>query len=137
MHKRINILFTIFFAWSALFGALGGLLICIHESFQAHVVVEDHEGECETSYAASKSSDPRLEESNTCLDIEIDTIQTNLAKPQVSTSNHLLVAANFLEKTNFDFSPALRELAPDLQPQASPALTAVSVQTVQLAQLRI
>jgi hypothetical protein len=137
MHKRINILFSILFACSALFGAMGGLLICIHENFQTHVVVEDHEGECETSYAASKSSDPRLEESDTCLDIEIDTIQTNLAKPQVSTSNHLLVAANFLEKTNFDFSPALRELASELQPQASPALTAVSVQTVQLAQLRI
>ncbi len=136
-QKRINILFLILFSWNALFGAVGGLLICIHDDMQMHAEMgEKDEDACDTAHALSETPRPRLEASENCLDIEFDSVQTVLVKTEHADFDHHISHIVF-DETNFDFGLTLRELAPDLQAQAPPALTAVSVQTVQLTQLRI
>jgi hypothetical protein len=136
-QKRINILFLILFSWNALFGAVGGLLICIHQSLQVHADVgQKNIEECETVCDSSDSSLQNLEAAENCLDVELDALQMILVKTEHTDFDYRISPLR-IHETNFDFGLTLRELAPDVQAQAPPSLTAVSVRTVQLTQLRI
>jgi hypothetical protein len=136
-QKRINIICLIIFSWSALIGATGGLLICIHDDMRMHAEVgEKAQDACDTAHASSETPRPSLEAKQNCLDIEFETVQTVLVKTEQFNLDHNCSHFAF-EDTNFDFGLILWELAPDCQAQAPPGLTSVSVRTVKLTQLRI
>jgi hypothetical protein len=136
-QKRINILFLTLFSWNALFGAVGGLVICIHQSLQVHAEVgQINKEECKTARVASEPSLQNLATTENCLDVELDAAHTVLFKTEHADFDYL-ISPLLIHETNFDFGLTLRELATDIQAQAPPALTAVSVHTVQLTQLRI
>jgi hypothetical protein len=137
-QKKINILFLTLFSWNALFGAVGGLLICIHDDLRMHSDLgQKNEAACETAHASCESSQHNISAAEHCMDIELDAIQSVLVKSEHSDLDHQNTSTLLIPDPNFNFGLTLRELAPDLQAQAPPGLTPVSVHTVQLTQLRI
>ncbi|MDF3128681.1 hypothetical protein P0Y35_05685 [Kiritimatiellaeota bacterium B1221] len=136
--KRISILYLILFTWNTLFGAVGGLLICIHEDFHFHSQVAPKlDAHCETVHAPHAPSPALVASEKNCLDIELDAAQTLLVKPEHTDFTPLLNYPLLVEVWNFDSLITLRELAPALHAQAPPEQTADSVHIVQLTQLRI
>jgi hypothetical protein len=136
-HKAIRILFLVLFSWNALFSAVGGVLICIHDDSQMHADVgQKNEADCETAHASCGTVQQNITAADHCLDLELDAVEAMWMKVDQS---HVPPLLTFRVSHTADFNSGLtlRELAPDCQPQAPPLLTDVSVYTVQLTQLRI
>ena len=60
------------FAWNAVFGAFGGLVLCIHENFDVHVDEDAAAGvPCSDSHEEADQAISCVDEDESCVDIEL------------------------------------------------------------------
>ncbi|WFB34500.1 hypothetical protein P3T73_10040 [Kiritimatiellota bacterium B12222] len=137
-YKRIIIPFLILFSWNAVFGAVGGLLLCIHEDLQMHSEVGlSGDADCETSTLASDFEASCLSAAETCVDVEIKAAISSLSRPDYSQFDGFINPFEYVGHLDTDLFFSLRENLFSVQPQAPPEVTAMSVHTVQMTQLRL
>lgn len=130
------------FAWNAVFGGVGGLLLCLHQSMALHPeIISGKVTDC-SSESVSRSAQPCCQpESESCLDVQLEAVdlpQMRLDEAQsisVSSALHALHSQTYeVVEQNF----TLREIAHIVQAQAPPeSLLDTSVLVAQTINLRL
>jgi hypothetical protein len=129
------------FAWNAVFGGVGGLLLCLHKSMALHPeLISGKVSDC-----APESVDPSAElsclsDEESCVDVELEAVelpQVRIDEAQsipVSSALYALHSAIY-EVVALNFT--LREIAHIVQAQAPPELLDTSVLVAQTVNLRL
>jgi len=129
------------FAWNAVFGGAGGLLLCLHQSMALHPeLISGKSFDCAPESVDQSAELKCISESESCLDVELEAIdlpQVRIDEVQsapVFNPLHALLSATF-EAVEQNFT--LREIAHVVQAQAPPELLDTSVLVAQTVNLRL
>lgn len=145
MKRKITVAALLsLFAWNAVFGGVGGLLLCLHKSMALHPeLISGKVSDC-----APESVDPSAElsclsDEESCVDVELEAVelpQVRLDEAQsisifsgLDTLHALHSATYEVVEQNF----TLREIAHVVQAQAPPELLDTSVLIAQTVNLRL
>jgi hypothetical protein len=107
------------FAWNALFGAFGGLLLCIHQDFGVHV--DDDAATCSGEHEQISEQASCAVVDQSCVDIELLAEQLPVVRLESDTSSlvpHVLLAilVDYLQAAE----PSLELVYQSIEPCASP-----------------
>jgi hypothetical protein len=96
MIRKVSILWLVsLFAWNALFGAFGGLLLCIHEGELHFESVTETAVTCVDNCVESSVHEYSVSEPETCIDIELSKLL--IVSPRVESGQSLAVAPIILD----------------------------------------
>tara|TARA_B100001971_G_scaffold135579_1_gene125227 strand:- start:8258 stop:8686 length:429 start_codon:yes stop_codon:yes gene_type:complete len=129
------------FAWNAVFGGVGGLLLCLHKSMALHPeMISGKVSDCAPESVDQSAELSCLSDEESCVDVELEAVdlpQVRLDEAQsapVFNPLHALLSATFeVVEQNF----TLREIAHIVQAQAPPELLDTSVLVAQTVNLRL
>lgn len=136
-RKVIIVWLTGLFAWNALFGAFGGLLLCIHEgALHLESAVEIEDG-CADGCDSFVAVDYQIAASESCLDIELSKVLVIAQRTDEGPFN--LVASPVLMSVLDTIEPifTLKEFAASHPTRAPPDILDTSVLVAQTHSLRI
>ena len=145
MKRKITVAALLsLFAWNAVFGGVGGLLLCLHKSMALHPeLISGKVSDC-----APESVDPSAElsclsDKESCVDVELEAVelpQVRIDEAQsisVSSGLHALHALHSATYEVVALNFTLREIAHVVQAQAPPELLDTSVLIAQTVNLRL
>ncbi|MDQ8195260.1 hypothetical protein QEH59_12545 [Coraliomargarita sp. SDUM461004] len=142
MKRKITVAALLsLFAWNAVFGGVGGLLLCLHQSMTLHPeLISGKVFDC-ASVSVDQSAELKcISESESCVDVELEAVdlpQVRLDEAQsapVFNPLHALLSTTFeVVEQNF----TLKEIAHIVQAQAPPELLDTSVLVAQTVNLRL
>ena len=142
MKSRLSIFWLLsLFAWNAIFGAFGAILLCLHEDLSVHLETGlDAKVDCAPGLSKTAVDFACVTGLQSCVDIELTGDELPTARlthtDSVSTSPVYLVATLPNSYWN-ESSLRLSQIENVVAPRAPPNTTNSSVQVVQLIQLRV
>ena len=127
-----------FFAWNAVFGGVGGLLLCLNKSSVLYSEVNSSKAsDCPPLCVSGLAEENGFSEDDSCVDLELKAVELPQVRIDKGESIPVLTALPFVApnvaKPNF----TLKEIAHIVQAQAPPELMDTSVLVAQTVNLRL
>jgi hypothetical protein len=127
-----------FFAWNAVFGGVGGLLLCLNKSSVLYSEMNSSKGsDCPPLCVSGLAEENGFSEDDSCVDLELKAVelpQVRIDKGQSApVLTALLCEVSDASIPNF----TLKEIAHIVQAQAPPELMDTSVLVAQTVNLRL
>lgn len=142
MKSKLSVVWLLsLFAWNAVFGAFGGLLLCLHEDLSLHLETGlDTKVDCAPGVPEGSVDFACITGLQSCVDIELT--GDELPTARLTHSDSFPKASLDLVATlpNFfwdESSLRLSQIENVVAPRAPPNTANASVQIVQLIQLRV
>lgn len=134
--KSISFCLLALFAWSSLFGAGDGLLMCLHSEGSSHVGESEQE-DCCHSESADSTEFHVDDECDDCTDVELNVSEVTSIRKDSSNgiSVSLVMISSSLMET--DGKSLLNLLSAKIRLRAPPGLTAKSVAIARQLVLRL
>jgi hypothetical protein len=127
-----------FFAWNAVFGGAGGLLLCLNKSSMLSPEFSTNEGsDCPPLCVSGLAEESAFSDEDSCVDFELKAVELPQVRIDKGKSAPTLVA---LQTAGADVSApnfTLQEIAHIVQAQAPPELLDTSVLVAQTVNLRL
>ncbi|MGZ0655835.1 hypothetical protein ACWPKS_09530 [Coraliomargarita sp. W4R72] len=129
------------FAWNAVFGAFGGILLCLHEDLSLHLETSfEAKVDCAPNSSVTSVDFACVSRLQYCVDIELT--GDELPTARLTPADSFPTSPVYLVATLPDFywnesSSRLSQIENVVAPRAPPNTTNASVQVVQLIQLRV
>lgn len=139
MCRKITVFaFLTLFAWNTVFGAVGGLLLCLHESLALHPeLISGKISDCKSPCVDQPTEEICLSDEESCLDVELEAVELPKVRidevQSMPTSSALHSAIPEISEQNF----TLRKIAHIVQARAPPELLNTSVLVTQTVVLRL
>ncbi len=138
-RKITTAAFLSLFAWNTVFGGVGGLLICLHQSMALHPeFISGKVSGCVSESDNQSAGSNCLSESESCVDVELE---ANNLPPQVRIDEvPSFPGSSALHSATFEVAErnfTLREIAYIIQARAPPELLDTSVLVAQTVNLRL
>jgi len=130
------------FAWNTVFGAVGGLLLCLHQSLTLHPeLISGKISDCapETTNRSTDGSTELtcLSDAESCVDVELEAVDLSQVRIDEVQSMPGFSALHRATPKILEPNFTLREIAHIVQAQAPPELLDTSVLVAQATNLRL
>ena len=139
--KLIIVWLLSLFAWNAVFGAFGGILLCLHEDLSVHLETGfDAKVDCVTDLSEDSVDFACVSSLQPCVDIELagDELPTaQLTQADSFPTVPVSLVATLPNSHWNESSLRLSQIKNVVAPRAPPVTTDASVKLVQLIQLRV
>lgn len=137
-RKIIAVALLSFFAWNALFGSVGGLLLCLNKSPVVSPEFSTNEGpDCPPLCVSGLAEENSFSDEDSCVDFELKAVELPQVRIDKGESTPALAviqcATSDVSVPNF----SLKEIAHFVQAQAPPELLDTSVLVAQTVNLRL
>jgi hypothetical protein len=129
------------FAWNAVFGGVGGLLLCLHQSMALHPeLISGKVSDCAPESVDQSTELSCLFDEESCVDVELEAVELPQVRLDEAQSILIFSALYALHSATYEVVEqnfTLREIAHVVQAQAPPELLDTSVLVAQTVNLRL
>ncbi len=127
-----------FFAWNAVFGGVGGLLLCLNKSSVLYSEMNSSKGsDCPPLCVSGLAEENGFSEDDSCVDLELKAVELPQVRIDKGESVLVLTALPFVAPNVAQPNFTLKEIAHIVQAQAPPELMDTSVLVAQTVNLRL
>ena len=139
MKRKITVAALLsFFAWNALFGGVGGLLLCVNKSSMFYPELISSKGsDCPTLCIGGLTEESGFSDEDSCLDIELKAVELPHVCIDKGEPAPALTALHCAVSNVAELNFAFKEIAHIVQAQAPPDLLNTSVLVAQGVNLRL
>ena len=139
MKRKVTVVGLLsFFAWNALFGGVGGLLLCLNKSSILSPELNSSKcSECPPLCVSGLAEESRFSDDDSCVDFELKAVELQQVRVDKGESTPTLAALQSAGSNVYVPNFTLREIAHIVQAQAPPELMDTSVLVAQTVNLRL
>lgn len=139
MKRKVTVVALLsFFAWNALFGGVGGLLLCLNKSSILSPELNSSKcSECPPLCVSGLAEESRFSDDDSCVDFELKAVELQQVRVDKGESTPTLAALQSAGSNVYAPNFTLREIAHIVQAQAPPELMDTSVLVAQTVNLRL
>ena len=139
MKRKVTVVGLLsFFAWNALFGGVGGLLLCLNKSSILSPELNSSKcSECPPLCVSGLAEESRFSDDDSCVDFELKAVELQQVRVDKGESTPTLAALQSAGSNVYAPNFTLREIAHIVQAQAPPELMDTSVLVAQTVNLRL